>query len=65
MSDELGKKLKRLIILSAPSGGGKSTVAKHLMKLYPEIKFAVSATTRAKREGELHGREYYFISKEE
>ena len=53
-----------LIILSSPSGAGKSTLAKRLMAWDPSIQFSVSATTRAPREGEQHGREYYFHSKE-
>lgn len=53
-----------LIILSSPSGAGKSTLAKRLMNWDPSIRFSVSATTRAPREGEQHGREYFFHSKE-
>ncbi|MTH99202.1 guanylate kinase [Roseibium sp. RKSG952] len=54
-----------LIILSSPSGAGKSTLAKRLMKWDPELEFSVSATTRAPRPGEEHGREYYFLSEDE
>jgi len=54
-----------LIILSSPSGAGKSTLAKRLMTWDPELRFSVSATTRAPREGESHGVEYFFHSKEE
>ena len=54
-----------LIILSSPSGAGKSTLAKRLMKWDPELEFSVSATTRAPRLGEEHGREYYFLSEDE
>ncbi|WP_380052420.1 guanylate kinase [Falsihalocynthiibacter sp. SS001] len=53
-----------LIILSSPSGAGKSTLAKRLMKWDPTMQFSVSATTRAPRDGEEHGREYYFHSRE-
>lgn len=56
---------KKLIVLSSPSGGGKSTLAKYLMTLYPEIRFSVSCTTRKIREGEVHGKEYFFLTKEE
>lgn len=56
---------KRLIVLSAPSGGGKSTVAKHLLSTFPEIKFSISATTRNKRDNEVNGRDYYFLTKDE
>jgi guanylate kinase len=56
---------KKLIVLSSPSGGGKSTLANYLMTLYPEIRFSVSCTTRKIREGEVNGRDYFFLSKEE
>ncbi|KCV83654.1 guanylate kinase [Actibacterium atlanticum] len=51
-----------LIILSSPSGAGKSTLAKRLMEWDPELSFSISATTRAPRPGEEHGREYYFLT---
>lgn len=54
-----------LIILSSPSGAGKSTLAKRLMAWDPDMSFSVSATTRNPRVGEEHGREYYFLSREE
>jgi guanylate kinase len=53
-----------LIILSSPSGAGKSTLARRLMKWDPSLSFSVSATTRAPREGETHGIEYYFESRD-
>lgn len=56
---------KKLLVLSSPSGGGKSTLANYLMTLYPEIRFSVSCTTRKIREGEVHGKDYFFLSKEE
>lgn len=49
-----------LIILSSPSGAGKSTMAKRLRAWDPTIRFSVSATTRAPRPGEVDGREYHF-----
>lgn len=54
-----------LIILSSPSGAGKSTLAKRLLAWDPGMRFSVSATTRAPRVGEEHGREYYFHSRDE
>jgi guanylate kinase len=54
-----------LIILSSPSGAGKSTLAARLRAWDPTLNFSVSATTRAPRPGEEHGREYYFHSREE
>lgn len=58
-------KKKNLLVLSSPSGGGKSTLANHLMKIYPNLKFSVSCTTRAKRPNEIDGIHYYFISRED
>jgi guanylate kinase len=55
----------KLLILCAPSGGGKSTMAKRLMADFPQIRFSISATTRAPRTGEEHGREYFFLSRDE
>ena len=54
-----------LIILSSTSGAGKSTLAARLRDWDPTLNFSVSATTRAPRPGEEHGREYYFHSREE
>ncbi|MDR0838244.1 MAG: guanylate kinase [Oscillospiraceae bacterium] len=55
----------RLIIISAPSGAGKGTVIREIMKLRPEIAYSVSATTRAPRPGEVDGVDYFFITPEE
>ena len=54
-----------LIILSSPSGAGKSSLAKRLRAWDTAIQFSVSATTRAPRSGETHGRDYYFQSRDE
>lgn len=54
-----------LFVISAPSGGGKSTLANELLKRIPGIYFSVSVTTRPPRKGEKHGKEYYFISERE
>jgi len=54
-----------LIILSSPSGAGKSTIAKRLRAWDPDIRFSVSATTRSPRPGEEDGREYFFKSRQE
>lgn len=51
----------KVLIFSAPSGAGKSTVVNHLLGLYPEFEFSVSATSRAPRGEEKDGVEYYFI----
>ena len=55
----------KVIIFSAPSGAGKSTVVNHLLKLHPELEFSISATSRAPRGQEQHGVEYYFFSADE
>ncbi len=54
-----------LLVLSAPSGGGKGTVLKELFAQDENLRLSVSATTRAPRPGEVHGEQYYFISREE
>ena len=55
----------KLLIFSAPSGAGKSTIVQHLIKLKLGLEFSISATSRKPREGEQDGREYHFISPEE
>lgn len=51
--------------MASPSGGGKSTMAKRLLNDFDNLQFSVSATTRAPRKDELHGKHYYFISKDD
>lgn len=53
------------IIISSPSGGGKGTLIREVMMTVPDIGYSVSYTTRAPRFGEEHGREYFFVSREE
>ena len=55
----------KLIIFSAPSGAGKTTIVHHVLSKINNVKFSVSATTRAIRGQEVHGKDYYFVSKEE
>jgi len=60
-------KLKRngiLYVISAPSGGGKSTVLKKLLSADPQIEYSVSVTTRPMREGEINGKSYFFVTRE-
>lgn len=56
---------KRLFIFSAPSGAGKTTITQHLLKRFPRLCFSISATTRKQRPGEVHGQNYYFLTREE
>lgn len=58
-------KFGNLFIISAPSGTGKTTLLKEVQLRLPEIRFSVSFTTREPRKGEVHGRDYFFISKDE
>jgi guanylate kinase len=58
----LAKRRGIIFILSAPSGAGKTTLYSRLKKIYPEIKLSVSCTTRARRSGELNGRDYRFLT---
>ncbi|MBT8763575.1 guanylate kinase [Desulfohalobiaceae bacterium Ax17] len=54
-----------LLVISAPSGTGKSTLISMLRKDFPELNFSISYTTRKPRPGEVHGRDYFFVSKDE
>jgi guanylate kinase len=53
------------IILSAPSGGGKTTIAKALLSRREDLGYSVSCTTRSPREGEIPGKDYYFLTRSE
>lgn len=55
----------KLIVFSAPSGAGKTTIVKEILKEFPQIIFSISATTRPKRETEKNGIEYFFLSETE
>ena len=55
----------KVIIFSAPSGSGKTTIVRHLLERYPQLEFSISATSRAPRGQERDGVDYYFLSQEE
>ena len=55
----------KLIIFSAPSGAGKTTIVRHLLEKNLNLEFSVSATSRGPRHNETHGKDYYFLSVEE
>ena len=57
--------MTKAIIISAPSGAGKTTIVKHLLDVIPELEFSISACSRLKREGETDDRDYYFQTAEE
>ena len=54
----------KLIVISAPSGAGKTSIVHHLLKDIPVLSFSVSATSREKRDNEVHGKDYYFLGVE-
>ncbi|MFI5220776.1 MAG: guanylate kinase [Bacteroidia bacterium] len=56
---------KKVLIFSAPSGSGKTTIVKHLLSVDKRLEFSVSACTRPKRENEVNGRDYFFLSMDE
>lgn len=55
----------KLIIFSAPSGSGKTTIVKRMLELFPKLEFSISATSRQPRGNEQHGLDYYFLSADE
>jgi guanylate kinase len=57
--------LGKLIIFSAPSGAGKTTIVKHLLASGLPLEFSISACSRTPRTGEINGKDYYFLSAEE
>lgn len=54
-----------LLVVSAPSGAGKTSICREVLRLFPGLRFSVSSTTRQPRPGEVDGRDYFFISQEE
>lgn len=55
---------RKLIVFTAPSGSGKTTVVHHLLNVFDDLAFSVSGTTRMRRTHEKHGKDYYFLSNE-
>lgn len=53
----------KLVVLTGPSGVGKGTLVRSLLQRYPELYFSISVTTRAPRPGEIQGKHYYFVSR--
>jgi len=59
------KTKETLVVLSSPSGAGKTTICQEILKKHKDYIYSISATTREKRKGEVHGRHYFFLSEEE
>lgn len=59
------KEYQKMIVITAPSGAGKTSITRHLMKIFPQLSFSISAATRQARSNEKNGVDYYFISVEE
>lgn len=55
----------KIIIITAPSGSGKTSITRHLMESFPQLAFSISAATRPARGIEKNGKDYYFISEDE
>ncbi|MHB9097876.1 MAG: guanylate kinase [Syntrophales bacterium] len=53
------------MVVSAPSGAGKTSICREFLRMFPDVRFSVSSTTRPPRPGEVEGKDYLFISKEE
>ncbi len=57
--------MKKIVIISAPSGAGKTSIVHYLLKNIPQLSFSISACSRKKRAAEINGKDYYFLSVEE
>jgi guanylate kinase len=55
----------KLIVVSAPSGSGKTTIVRAVLAAHPELLFSISATTRPMRDGEAQGKDYFFLTRQE
>lgn len=55
----------KLVIITAPSGAGKTSITHYLLEKIPQLTFSVSAATRKARTGEVNGKDYYFMSVDE
>ncbi|HTX89050.1 MAG TPA: guanylate kinase [Bacteroidales bacterium] len=65
MKVQTDPKINKAIIISAPSGAGKTSIVKQLLAALPELEFSISACSRPKRENETDGKDYYFLTAEE
>jgi guanylate kinase len=65
LSKAAAKDRGRLFVISAPSGAGKTSLVRALMTREPGLRFSISCTTRKQRESEVHGRDYFFVKRDE
>ena len=65
MDENILKRRGLMFVLSSPSGAGKTTITRELLKHNNNLTNSISATTRPMREGEIHGQDYYFVTSEE
>lgn len=65
MSNNTVDVIPKMVLFTAPSGAGKTTIVRHLLKQFDQLAFSVSVTTREKRAHEVHGKDYYFITTDE
>ena len=59
------KEYQKMIVITAPSGAGKTSITRHLMKVFPQLSFSISAATRQPRSNEKNGTDYYFMTVDE
>lgn len=59
------KNAQKIIIITAPSGAGKTSITHYLLKTFPQLSFSISASTRQPRAQEVNGKDYYFLSQKE
>ncbi|MBM4313952.1 MAG: guanylate kinase [Deltaproteobacteria bacterium] len=52
------------MVISAPSGAGKTSISREILRMFPDIRFSVSSTTRPPRPGEVNGKDYHFLSEQ-
>lgn len=55
----------KIIVITAPSGAGKTSITRHLLQTFPQLAFSISASTREARGNEVNGKDYYFIGQED
>jgi guanylate kinase len=65
MLNSISESKSKIFVISSPSGGGKTSIVKRILKEIPELVFSVSTTTRPKRKDEINGVDYYFITEQE